>query len=52
MGVISIAVTVYWIVQFWLEEPARQPISPELQAYIEALHQRIKNDLDRIEVLK
>jgi hypothetical protein len=38
----------YWIVQFWLEEPARQPISPELHAYIEALHQRIKNNLDTV----
>ena len=35
-------------VQFWLEEPARQPISPELRAYIQALHQRIKNDLDTL----
>ncbi|MGD0548720.1 MAG: hypothetical protein ABR991_12990 [Terracidiphilus sp.] len=47
---VTIMVNIYWIVQFWLEEPARQPISPELRAYIEALHQRIKNDLDRIEV--
>jgi hypothetical protein len=38
----------YWAVQFWLEEPARQPISPELRAYIQALHQRIKNDLDTL----
>jgi hypothetical protein len=38
----------YWMVQFWLEEPARQPISPQLSAYIQALHQRIKNDLDRV----
>jgi hypothetical protein len=36
----------YWIVQFWLEEPARQPISPQLRAYIQALHERVKNDLD------
>jgi hypothetical protein len=36
----------YWMVQFWLEEPARQPISPELRAYILDLHKRIKNDLD------
>jgi hypothetical protein len=37
----------YWIVQFWLEEPVRRPISPELRAYIEALHERVKIDLDR-----
>src|ERR1039458_8659722 len=38
----------YWVVQFWLEEPARQPISPQLNAYIPALHQKIKHDLDRV----
>lgn len=38
----------YWMVQFWLEEPARQPISPQLRAYILALHQQIKNDLDTV----
>ncbi|MGA3159787.1 MAG: hypothetical protein ABSC77_01115 [Terracidiphilus sp.] len=43
-----LAVLGYWMVQFWLEEPARQPISPQLHAYIEALHQRIKNDLDTV----
>jgi hypothetical protein len=43
-----LAVLCYWSVQFWLEEPARQPISPQLRAYIEVLHQRIKNDLDTV----
>jgi hypothetical protein len=38
----------YWMVQFWLEEPARQPISQELRAYIETLHSRINNDLDTL----
>jgi hypothetical protein len=38
----------YWSVQFWLEEPARQPISPELSAYIQDLHRRIKNNLDTL----
>jgi hypothetical protein len=38
----------YWTVQFWLEEPARQPISPQLSAYIQDLHRRIKNDLDTL----
>jgi hypothetical protein len=38
----------YWMVQFWLDEPARQPISPQLSAYILDLHHRIKNDLDRM----
>jgi hypothetical protein len=43
-----LAVLGYWNVQFWLEEPARQPISPQLRAYIQDLHQRIKNDLDTV----
>jgi hypothetical protein len=43
-----LAVLCYWSVQFWLEEPARQPISPQLRAYIEVLHRRIKNDLDTV----
>ena len=38
----------YWMVQFWLEEPARQPISPELSNYIQALHRRIEMDLDTL----
>ncbi len=39
----------YWIVQFWLEEPVRRPISPELQAYILDLHRRVKNNLDTLD---
>jgi hypothetical protein len=42
----------YWMVQFWLDEPARQPISPQLRAYIEALHERIKKDIDKLEAQK
>jgi hypothetical protein len=38
----------YWSVQFWMEEPARQPISPELSAYIQDLHRRINNNLDTL----
>jgi len=45
---VYLAVLGYWTVQFWLEEPARKPISPQLQAYILALHERIKNDLDTV----
>jgi hypothetical protein len=48
--VVYLAVLGYWTVQFWLEEPARQPISPELSAYIQDLHRRIKNDLDTLSV--
>lgn len=38
----------YWIVQFWLEEPARRPIPPELASYIANLHSRVKNSLDTV----
>jgi small-conductance mechanosensitive channel len=46
--VVYLVVLGYWTVQFWLEEPARQPISPQLSAYIQDLHRRVKNDLDTI----
>ena len=39
----------YWCVQLWHEEPARQPISPELRKYIVALHQRVHYDLGEAE---
>jgi len=45
---VYVAVLAYWSVQFWLEEPARQPISPQLRDYIQALHRRVKNDLDTL----
>jgi small-conductance mechanosensitive channel len=48
--VVYLAVLGYWTVQFWLEEPARQPISPQLSAYIQELHRRVKNDLDTLGV--
>lgn len=38
----------YWIIQFWREEPARRPLSPELSAYILALHESVKNNLDTV----
>ena len=44
-----LAVLGYWMVQFWLEEPARQPLSPELRVYIETLHRRVKNNLDTLD---
>jgi hypothetical protein len=39
-----LAALLYWIVQFWLEEPARQELPPEMRAYILALHQRVDKD--------
>jgi hypothetical protein len=43
-----LAALLYWIVQFWLEEPARQELPPEMRAYILALHQRVDKDIDKL----
>ena len=43
-----LAALVYWMVQFWQDEPARQEIPPELRAYILALHQRVNKDIDTL----
>jgi hypothetical protein len=43
------AALIYWTIQFYFPEPARRPISPEMQKYILALHERVKYDLDRID---
>jgi hypothetical protein len=49
---VYIGALVYWIVQFWLDEPANRVISPELREYIFDLHRRIENDLDRVNAQK
>jgi hypothetical protein len=39
-----------WIaVQLWRDEPARKPISADLQEYILALHRRVEYDLRRLD---
>jgi hypothetical protein len=43
-----LAALIYWMVQFWQDEPARQEIPPELRAYILALHQRVNKDIDTL----
>jgi hypothetical protein len=43
-----LAALIYWMIQFWQDEPARQEIPPELRAYILALHSRVRNDLDNL----
>jgi hypothetical protein len=39
---------IYWMVQFWRDEPARRPIPPELAAYIRDLHIRVQKNLDTV----
>lgn len=43
-----LAALLYWIIQFWLDEPTRQELPPELRAYILALHQRVNKDIDKL----
>lgn len=46
--IVYVAVLVYWIVAFWLPEKARTPLSPEMNAYLVALHQRVQYDLKSV----
>ena len=39
---------VYWTASLWLTEPARRPISPALQKYVLALHERVQYDLGKV----
>ncbi len=41
--------TIWMIVQLWIPEPERQPIAPELQTYILALHRQVEYDLRRLD---
>lgn len=44
------AAAICWITfQLWIPEPERQPISPDLQQYILALHKRVEYDLRRLD---
>ena len=47
-GLASVAMFIYWIVKLWQPEPRRLPIAPELQRYIEQLHERVRTDLASI----
>jgi hypothetical protein len=40
----------YWMVQLWRPEPARQPISSDLEKYIVALHRRVGYDFGKFDV--
>ncbi|MGC2584171.1 MAG: hypothetical protein WA399_18855 [Acidobacteriaceae bacterium] len=41
--------TLWIVVQLWIPEPERQPISADLQDYILALHRRVEYDLRRLD---
>lgn len=38
----------FWIVSFWLPEAERAPLSPNMEAYLLALHRRVQYDLDNV----
>lgn len=39
--------TIVWIFVFWRPEPERLPLSPEMQKYLVALHERVRYDLQK-----
>jgi hypothetical protein len=48
-GFVYAAAICWIIIQLWNPEPERQPISPDLQQYILALHKRVEYDLRRLD---
>jgi len=44
--IVYLLVLVYWTVTFWLPAKVRAPLSPEMTAYLVALHQRVEYDLN------
>ncbi len=43
-----LGVLVFWAVSFWRPEKGRTPLSPEMEQYILALHQRVRYDLGNV----
>ncbi len=44
-----LVVLLYWIVTFWIPEKQRPPLSPEMHAYLLALHRKVQYDLEGID---
>ena len=38
----------FWIISFWLPETDRAPLSPDMEAYLLALHRQVEYDLEKI----
>ncbi len=47
-SIVWIGAVVYWSVIFWLPEPERLPLSPEMRKYLIDLHHRVQYDLDKV----
>jgi hypothetical protein len=43
---------IYWAITFWLEEPERKPLSPEMQKYLVALHAKVQYDATQVSSLQ
>lgn len=39
----------FWIASFWLPETERAPLSPDMEAYLLALHRRVQYDLGNVQ---
>lgn len=46
---VYLSVLGYWMVAFWLPEKKRAPLSPEMNAYLVALHERVQYDLSSVD---
>ena len=46
---VYLSVLGFWVVTFWLPEKARAPLSPEMSAYLVALHRRVQYDLTSVD---
>ena len=45
---VYLSVLAFWMVSFWLPEKVRAPLSPEMKAYLVALHRRVQYDLTSV----
>jgi hypothetical protein len=45
---VYIGATIYWSVTFWFPEPERRPLSPEMQKYLVALHEKVQYDASQV----
>ena len=43
-----ISAVIYWTVTFWIQEPERRPLSPEMQKYLVALHAKVQYDSSQV----
>ncbi len=46
---VYLAVLIYWMVAFWLPEKVRAPLSPGMNTYLVALHERVQYSLKSID---